>query len=97
MRYGYLPADSIRTESVSRTLELCYDDWCVAQMAKKMGNDRDYKYFSNRAGFYRNLFDKSTSLMRGRNSDGSWVTPFDPFKISHSGTGGGNYTSYNFV
>ncbi len=95
MRYGYLPADSVKEESVSRTLELTYDDWCVAQMAKKMGKTDDYEYFSKRAGFYKNLFDKSTSFMRGRNSDGSWVTPFDPFKISHAGTGGGNYTEGN--
>ncbi len=95
MRYGYLPADSIKTESVSRTLELCYNDWCVAQMAKKLGNEKDYEYFSKRAGFYKNLYDESTSFMRGRNSDGSWATPFDPFKISHSGTGGGNYTEGN--
>jgi len=94
-RYGYLPADSIITESVSRTLELNYNDWCVAQMAKKMGKSEDYKYFSNRAGFYKNLFDKSTSFMRGRNSDGAWATPFDPFKISHASSGGGNYTEGN--
>ncbi|MCE4565010.1 GH92 family glycosyl hydrolase [Maribellus sp. CM-23] len=95
MRYGYLPADSIEEESVSRTLELCYNDWCVALMAKKMGKTEDYEYFSKRAGFYKNLFDKNTSFMRGRNSDGSWDTPFDPFKISHAGTGGGNYTEGN--
>lgn len=95
IRYGYLPADSIRAESVSRSLELAYNDWCVAQMAKKMGKADDYKYFSERAGFYKNLFDTTTSFMRGRNSDGTWVTPFDPFKISHSGTGGGNYTEGN--
>jgi predicted alpha-1,2-mannosidase len=95
MRYGYLPADSIIEESVSRTLESTYNDWCVAQMAKKMGNTEDYNYFAQRAGFYKNLFDKSTSFMRGRNSDGSWDSPFDPFKISHAGTGGGNYTEGN--
>lgn len=94
-RYGYLPADSIIAESVSRTLELNYNDWCVAQMAKKMGKTDDYKYFSNRANFYKNLFDKNTSFMRGRNSDGSWVTSFDPFKISHESSGGGNYTEGN--
>lgn len=94
-RYGYLPADSIKVESVSRTLESAYNDWCVAQMAKKMGETDDYDYFIKRAGFYKNLFDKNTSLMRGRNSDGSWATPFDPFKISHASSGGGNYTEGN--
>ena len=95
MRYGYLPSDSIRVESVSRTLEFAYNDWCVAQMAKKLGKAEDYKYFSKRAAFYKNLFDKETSFMRGRNTDGTWVSPFDPFKVSHSGTGGGDYTEGN--
>lgn len=95
MRYGYLPADSIPVESVSRTLEFAYNDWCVAQMAKKLGNAEDTEYFSNRAEFYKNLFDKETSLMRGRNSDGSWVNPFDPLKVSHASSGGGDYTEAN--
>ncbi len=95
MRYGYFPADSMKVESVSRTLESAYDDWCVAQMAKEMGRTEDYDDFQRRAGFYKNLFDKGTSFMRGRNSNGSWDAPFDPFKISHAGTGGGNYTEGN--
>jgi predicted alpha-1,2-mannosidase len=95
MRYGYLPADSIPVESVSRTLEFVYNDWCVAQMANILGKTGDYEYFSKRAGFYINLFDRETSLMRGRNSDGSWVVPFDPYKISHASSGGGDYTEAN--
>jgi len=95
MRYGFLPSDSIPVESVSRTLEFTYDDWCVAQMANKLGKTDDYQYFLNRADFYKNLFDKSTLFMRGRNSDSSWVSPFDPLKVSHSGTGGGDYTEAN--
>lgn len=95
MRYGYLPSDSIRVEAVSRTLEFAYNDWCVAQMAKKLGKTEDYEYFSKRAAFYKNLFDKETLFMRGRNTDGNWVYPFDSFKISHSGTGGGDYTEAN--
>jgi len=95
MKYGYLPADSIRVESVSRTLEFAYNDWCVAQMAKHLGYTEDEEYFTKRAQFYRNVFDEETKLMRGRNSDGSWVTPFDKFKVSHAGTGGGNYTEAN--
>ena len=95
MRYGYLPADSIPVESVSRTLEFAYNDWCVAQMAKKLGKKEDYTYFSERAGFYKNLFDQGTALMRGRNSDSSWVSPFDKFKISHASSGGGDYTEAN--
>ena len=95
MKYGYLPSDLVHVESVSRTLELTYDDWCVAQMAKKLGKIDDYRYFSRRAAFYKNLFDKNTSFMRGRNSDGSWVSPFDPIKVTHSETGVGDYTEAN--
>ena len=64
-------------------------------MAKKMGKDEDCERFSQRALFYRNLFDKSTGLMRGKKSDGSWVTPFDQLKISHAGDAGGDYTEGN--
>lgn len=95
MRYGYLPADSIIVESVSRTLEFAYNDWCVAQMAEYLGYAKDAEYFTKRAQFYRNVFDEKNKLMRGRNSDGSWFTPFDKFKVSHAGTGGGNYTEAN--
>jgi len=95
MRYGYMPSDSVIHESVSRTLEFTFNDWCVAQMAKKMGNMEDYRCFSERAGFYKNLFDPETLLMRGRKTDGSWVSPFDPVKISHDATGGGEYTEGN--
>ncbi|MDP4183808.1 MAG: GH92 family glycosyl hydrolase [Bacteroidota bacterium] len=95
MKYGYLPSDIIKEEAVSRTLESAYDDWCVAQMAKKMGKTEDYKYFSKRAGFYKNLFDPENSLMRGRKTNGAWVSPFDHFKISHTGDAGGDYTEGN--
>ncbi len=95
MKYGYLPSDKTKEESVSRTLESAYDDWCVAQMAKKLGKEDDYQYYSRRAAFYRNLFDPGTSLMRGRKSDGSWDTPFDHLKISHTGDAGGEYTEGN--
>lgn len=95
MKYGYWPSDIVVEEAVSRTLECTYDDWCVAQMAKMLGKDDEYDYFIERAGFYKNLFDNETGLMRGRNSDGSWVEPFDPLKISHAGTGGGDYTEGN--
>jgi putative alpha-1,2-mannosidase len=75
--YNYIPADKER-ESVSKTLEYAYDDWCVAQMAKALGEKADYDPFSQRAEFYRNVYDFKSGFMRGRNADGSWVTPFDP-------------------
>lgn len=94
-KYGYLPFDIIKEESVSRTLELCYDDYCVAQMAKALGKTDDYSYFSKRANYYKNLFDPETGFMRGKDSSGKWREPFDPFQISHAETGGGDYTEGN--
>ncbi len=93
--HGYFPSDMTRVEAVSRTLECGFDDWCAAQMARGLGHTDDYEFFSKRAGFYKNLFDPSTGLMRGRNSDGGWVSPFDPLIISHAATSGGDYTEGN--
>ncbi|MBR4995022.1 MAG: GH92 family glycosyl hydrolase [Alistipes sp.] len=81
-QYGYVPCDKEIT-SVSKTLEYCYADWCIAQMARMLGRDDDYKLYIERAARYKNLFDKSINFMRGRLSDGSWRTPFDPFYSNH--------------
>jgi predicted alpha-1,2-mannosidase len=94
-KYGYLPADLVKVESVSRTLEAAYDDWCAAQMAKALHKTADYDFFLKRSKFYANVFDPSTGLMRGRKADGSWVTPFDKLKISHADSKGGDYTEGN--
>lgn len=94
-QYGYYPFDLIPEESVSRTLESCYDDYCVAQMAKALGKKEDYNFFSKRARAYTSLFDPVTKLMRGKDSQGKWREPFDPFRLSHAGTSGGDYTEGN--
>lgn len=94
-RYGYYPFDIEREESVSKTLESAYDDYCVALMAKALGKTEDYDYFMKRAGYYNNLFDPGTKLMRGRDSKGNWRTPFNSFRLSHAGTSGGDYTEGN--
>ncbi|MEN8202420.1 MAG: GH92 family glycosyl hydrolase [Bacteroidota bacterium] len=72
MELGYTPVDEV-TESVANTLELAYNDWCIAQMAKDLGREDDYKLFMQRAGNYENLFDPGTRFMRPRNRDGSWL------------------------
>ncbi|RSK44307.1 GH92 family glycosyl hydrolase [Hymenobacter perfusus] len=79
---GYIPANS-EVESVSKGLEYAIDDWCIAQMAKKMGKKDDYAYFSQRANNYRNYFDKKAGFMRGRVARNEWRAPFDPFKSVH--------------
>ena len=81
-QYEYVPCD-LEITSASKTLEYCYDDWCIAQMAKMLGQKEDYDYYIRRAGWYSNLFDASINFMRGKCSDGSWRTPFDPFHSNH--------------
>lgn len=72
IKLGYAPIDKV-TEAVPNTLELAYDDWCIAQMAKAMGKDEDYILFMNRANNYKNVFDKETQFFRPRKADGSWL------------------------
>ena len=68
-------------QSVSRTLEYAYDDWCIAQMAKKLGHTADAKMFLARAANYRNVYDSTTGFMRGRKADGAWRGPFNPKQL----------------
>jgi predicted alpha-1,2-mannosidase len=79
---GFIPADTM-VESVASGLEYAIDDWCIAQMAYKLGNTADYQYFSERAKNYKNYFDKQTHFMRGRVSATEWRTPFSPFVSRH--------------
>jgi predicted alpha-1,2-mannosidase len=71
---GYVPADKT-AESASRTLEDSYDDWCVSQIAAKLGKTQDATYFLNRAHNYENIFNPSTGFMQARNSNGMWASP----------------------
>lgn len=95
MKYGYYPTDKVEVESVSRTLESSYDDYAAAVMAQLLGKKKDYKYFAERADFYKNVFDKQTGFMRPRMSDGQWKTPFDPTTLAHDAGVGGDYTEGN--
>jgi predicted alpha-1,2-mannosidase len=88
IRLGYVPADKVR-ESAACTLEYAYDDFCVAQVARGLGKLDEARTFMRRSKNYGNLFDAKTGFMRGRNSDGSWVEPFDPLAW------GGVYTEGN--
>lgn len=80
--YHYIPCDLMK-ESVSQTLEYAYNDWCVAQMAKAMNKEEDYRFFIQESQNYKNLFDASTGFMRGKATDGSWRTPFNPLSSEH--------------
>ncbi len=80
---GFIPADK-ENESVSKTLEYAFDDWCLAQTAKYLNREEDYNYYMKRSGNYKNLFDASTGFMRGKLNDGSWRTPFNPKRSDHN-------------
>ena len=72
MELGYTPVDKV-TESVPNTLELAYDDWCIAQLAKELGKTKDYELFMKRAHNYQNLWEPKTKFMRPKMADGSWL------------------------
>ena len=93
-KIGYLPYDR-QAESVSKTLEYSYDDWCISQMAKEMGSKEEYKWYHQRAHFYKNVFDKTSGFMRGKSLDRKWLEPFDPLK--NSAYSEGNAYQYMFV
>ena len=87
---GYVPADVKLNESAARTLEYAYDDFAIYQMGKALGRPKqETNRYAQRSQNYRKLFDKSVGLMRGRNQDGSWHAPFNPFKW------GGDFTEGN--
>lgn len=73
---GFVPTDRYK-ESVMRTVEFAYDDFCVAQLAKGMGRDDLYQEMMTRSMNYRNVMDASSRMIRGRNADGSWRPEFD--------------------
>ena len=81
--YGYYPFDIIKGESVSRTLECAYDDWCAGKMAERLGLTDDAAFFFKRSGNWRNVFDPSVGFARGKDSEGRWREPFDPFSLGY--------------
>lgn len=85
--YGFIPVEK-ESESVSKTLEYAYDDWTIAQMAKAMNKEKVYKTYSERAQYYKNIFDPSSQFMRGRFRN-TWFAPFDPYEVNF------NYTEAN--
>lgn len=77
LKLGYVPYDKTR-ESVSRTLEYAFNDWCIAQLAKDLGKTDDYEIFIKRANNYKNVIDTATGFARPKDSNGKWLEPFDP-------------------
>jgi predicted alpha-1,2-mannosidase len=81
-KLGYVPYDEVK-ESVSKTLEYAYNDWCDAQLAKVAGKTDDYEMFMKRAANYKNIIDTKTGFARPKKSDGMWLSPFDPTFVGH--------------
>jgi predicted alpha-1,2-mannosidase len=81
-KFGFVPQDK-HGWSVTMTLEYAFDDWCIAQVAKKLGKEQDYELFAKRAKNFRNLFDPSSGFFRAKNSNGNWAEPFDPMRSEH--------------
>lgn len=84
-KYGYMPFDIRLKNSVSKTLETAYDDYCLALMANELGYDEDYVHFSKRADAYKCHYDSESGLMRGVDSHGNWRTPFKPLQLLNIG------------
>ncbi|NQX92507.1 MAG: glycoside hydrolase family 92 protein, partial [Flavobacteriales bacterium] len=91
--YGYIPSDS-EHESVSKTLEYAYNDYCIAQVAKKAGRMDIYERFLERSLSYRNLYDPETGFFRPR-LGGGWIESFDPREVNFNFTEA-NAWQYNF-
>ena len=88
-KLGYVPYDVKINESVARTLEYAYDDWCIYQLGKALGKSaKELKPFAKRAMNYQKVFDKETNLMRGRLKDGKFMSPFNPLKWGDAFTEG---------
>ncbi len=92
-KYGYIPADK-EGSSVSKTLEYAYDDWCIAQMARELGREKEYSEYLKRAQYYKNIFDARTGFMRGKRN-AMFTEPFDPTEVNFMLTEA-NTWQYNF-
>jgi predicted alpha-1,2-mannosidase len=89
---GYVPYDVNINENAARTLEYAYNDWCIYQIAKALGRPKkELDLYAKRAMNYRNLFDKETKLMRGKNKDGKFMAPFSPLKWGDAFTEGNSW------
>ena len=94
-QYGYYPFDKIRGESVSRTMECAYDDWCAGVMAEKLGHKEDAAFFFKRSAYWKNVFDPSLGLVRGKDTKGNWREPFDPYALGHGADRANDFTEGN--
>ena len=79
---GYVPCDK-DNEAVAKALEFAYNDWCIAQIAKEVGDTAGVALYENFAKAYKIYYDPEVGYMRGKDSEGKWRTPFDPARSTH--------------
>ena len=92
---GYISVED-EHESVSKTLEYAYDDWCIAQMALILNKKEDYDYFMKRSQSWKNLYNPETGFMQAR-KNGSWLQPFEPNEVNNNFTEGNSWQYSFFV
>ena len=91
-KLGYVPYDVKINENTARTLEYAYNDWCIYQLAKELKRpEKEIQLFAKRAMNYKNVFDKDSKLMRGKNEDGTFQSPFSPLKWGDAFTEGNSW------
>jgi predicted alpha-1,2-mannosidase len=91
-KLGYVPYDVKINENAARTLEYAYDDFAIYQLAKALNRPQEeIDLYAKRCQNYRNLFDPSTGMMRGKNADGQFQSPFNPFKWGDAFTEGNSW------
>lgn len=91
-KLGYVPYNVGINESIARTLEYAYDDWCIYRMGQKLGRpEKEIEVYKNRSQNFRNVFDSEHKLMRGKNADGTFQSPFNPFKWGDAFTEGNSW------
>ena len=91
-KMGYVPYDVKINESAARTLEYAYDDWCIYQLGRALNKpEEEIAVYAQRAMNYKNLYDKEYKLMRGKNKDGQFQSPFNPLKWGDAFTEGNSW------
>lgn len=91
-KLGYVPYNVGINESIARTLEYAYDDWCIYRMGQKLGRpEKEIEVYKNRSQNFRKVFDQEHKLMRGKNADGTFQSPFNPFKWGDAFTEGNSW------
>ena len=91
-KLGYVPYNVGINESIARTLEYAYDDWCIYRMGQKLGRpEKEIEVYKNRSQNFRKVFDPEHKLMRGKNAGGTFQSPFNPFKWGDAFTEGNSW------